>query len=177
MPTYYKRGAILSNLHNDDPPAPSIGLLLYDTARLMRRDFDRRARKVGLTRAQWMVISYLARGEGSNQAAIADFLDVEPITIVRHLDRLEEAGWIERRADPSDRRARLIYLTDKARPILATKQELGAETREVMLAGLSEQARDQLLGYLQHIRANLAHSLNVAVGPAANEPAEVKQHA
>lgn len=156
---------------------PSIGLLLYDTARLMRRDFDRRARKVGLTRAQWMVISYLDRNEGSNQAAIADFLDVEPITIVRHLDRLEEAGWIERRIDPNDRRARLIYLTDKARPILATKQELGAEMREVMLAGLSEPAREQLLTSLQKIRVNLTNSLNAAPEAAADQPAEVKQHA
>lgn len=160
-----------------DLGSPSIGLLLYDTARLMRRDFDRRARTVGLTRAQWMVISYLDRNEGSNQAAIADFLDVEPITIVRHLDRLEEAGWIERRIDPNDRRARLIYLTEKARPILATKQELGAEMREVMLAGLSEQARSELLGHLQLIRANLTQSLNAAPDAATTDLAEVKQHA
>lgn len=168
--------------NHHDLGSPSIGLLLYDTARLMRRDFDRRARTVGLTRAQWMVISYLDRNEGSNQAAIADFLDVEPITIVRHLDRLEEAGWIERRLDPNDRRARLIYLTDKARPILATKRELGAEMREVMLAGLSETARDQLLASLQKIRTNLTQSLNAAPdsGPADLAPAdlaEVKQHA
>lgn len=161
--------------NHHDLGTPSIGLLLYDTARLMRRDFDRRARTVGLTRAQWMVISYLDRNEGSNQAAIADFLDVEPITIVRHLDRLEEADWIERRSDPNDRRARLIYLTDKARPILATKQELGAEMREVMLAGLSDQARAQLLANLQRIRVNLVNSLNSAAD--ATQPAEVKQHA
>jgi len=159
-----------------DPTAPSIGLLLYDTARLMRRDFDRRVRTVGLTRAQWMVITYLAREEGSNQAAIADFLDVEPITIVRHLDRLEEAGWIERRIDPNDRRARLIYLTDKARPLLKTKRELGAEMREVMLAGLSETARSDLLAALQHVRANLVQSLKAAPD-ADNQPAKVKQHA
>lgn len=163
--------------NHHDLGTPSIGLLLYDTARLMRRDFDRRARTVGLTRAQWMVISYLDRNEGSNQAAIADFLDVEPITIVRHLDRLEEAGWIERRSDPDDRRARLIYLTDKARPILATKQELGAEMREVMLAGLSAQARDQLLANLQQIRINLVNSLNAAADGDATQPADVKQHA
>jgi DNA-binding MarR family transcriptional regulator len=165
----------LPNQH--DLGNPSIGLLLYDTARLMRRDFDRRARTVGLTRAQWMVISYLDRNEGSNQAAIADFLDVEPITIVRHLDRLEEAGWIERRIDPNDRRARLIYLTDKARPILATKQELGAEMREVMLAGLSEQVREQLLASLQKIRVNLTNSLNAAPDAATHDLAKVKHHA
>lgn len=163
--------------NHHDLGTPSIGLLLYDTARLMRRDFDRRARTVGLTRAQWMVISYLDRNEGSNQAAIADFLDVEPITIVRHLDRLEEAGWIERRSDPNDRRARLIYLTDKARPILATKQELGAEMREVMLAGLSEEVRNALLASLQRIRTNLVESLNSAADADAAQPADVKQHA
>jgi DNA-binding MarR family transcriptional regulator len=167
--------AVLSDSH--DPAAPSIGLLLYDTARLMRRDFDRRMRHVGLTRAQWMVISYLARDEGSNQAAIADFLDVEPITIVRHLDRLEETGWIERRVDPNDRRARRIYLTDKARPIIEMKRELGAEMREMMLAGLSDKARNDLTDSLQRVRANLVRSLNNTDLDDATQPAEVKQHA
>lgn len=142
-----------------DPSEPSIGFLLYDTARLMRRDFDRRAKVLGLTRAQWSVLAHLARNEGSNQAAIADVLDVEPITLVRLLDRLEESAWIERRVDPKDRRARLIYLTAKARPILAEMQILGGETRDLMLAGLTESERETLYRQLTRMRANLANAL------------------
>lgn len=134
---------------------PSVGFYLYDAARLMRRDFDRRARTVGLTRAQWSVLAHLARNEGSNQAAIADYLDVEPITLVRLLDRLEESGWIERRIDPNDRRARLIHLTEKAWPILDKMHALAGETREVMLAGLDAETRQQFLDTLVRIRANL----------------------
>ena len=88
------------------PPEKSFGFLLYDAARLLRRDFERRAKQLGLTRAQWSVLAHLARNEGTNQAAAADVLEIEPITLVRLLDRLEAAGWVERRPDPNDRRAR-----------------------------------------------------------------------
>lgn len=138
-----------------NPSEPSVGFLLYDAARLMRRDFDRRARSIGLTRAQFSVLAHLARNEGSNQAAIADFLELEPITLVRLLDRLEESGWIERRIDPNDRRARLIHLTDKAWPVLDTMQGLAGETREVMLAGIDAADRATFLALITRIRANL----------------------
>ncbi len=121
----------------------------------MRRDFDRRAKSLGLTRAQWSVLAHLRRNEGSNQAAIADVMDLEPITLVRLLDRLEEAGWIERRADPKDRRARLIYLTEKAHPILAKMQELGAQTRTVMMAGIPESAQAEMYEHFLRMRQNL----------------------
>src|SRR5690348_13133430 len=85
-------------------PERSFGFLLYDAARLLRRDFDRRARRIGLTRAQWSVLANLVRNEGVNQAGLADIMEIQPITLVRLLDRLEEAGWIERRPDPTDRR-------------------------------------------------------------------------
>ncbi len=89
------------------PPERSFGFLLYDSARLLRRDFDRRARAIGLTRAQWSVLSHLVRYGGVNQAALADLMEIQPITLVRLLDRLEEAGWIVRQADPNDRRSRV----------------------------------------------------------------------
>ena len=142
-------------LSSFNPAEPSVGFLLYDAARLMRRDFDRRARSIGLTRAQFSVLAHLARNEGSNQAAIADFLEVEPITLVRLLDRLEESGWIERRLDPKDRRAKLIHLTDKAWPVLDRMHDLAAETREVMLAGIDPAERAQFLNFITRIRANL----------------------
>lgn len=137
-------------------PERSFGFLLYDSARLLRRDFDRRARRVGLTRAQWSVLSHLVRYEGVNQAALADIMEIQPITLVRLLDRLEEAGWIVRAADPGDRRSRMPQLTDKARPVIDQMTLLAAETRELALGGISATERDGLLDVLTRIRGNLA---------------------
>src|SRR5882672_3339347 len=95
----------------------SFGFLLHDIARLMRKRFDQRARGLGLTRAQWQVLAHLARHEGINQAGLAEILEIEPITLGRLVDRMADSGWLERRADPNDRRARLLYLTAKARPV------------------------------------------------------------
>jgi len=138
------------------PPERSFGFLLYDSARLLRRDFDRRARRVGLTRAQWSVLSHLVRFEGVNQAALADIMEIQPITLVRLLDRLEEAGWIVRAADPGDRRSRMPQLTDKARPVIDQMTLLAAETRELALAGIPAAEREGLLDALTRVRANLA---------------------
>ena len=137
------------------PPEKSFGFLLYDAARLLRRDFERRAKQLGLTRAQWSVLAHLARNEGTNQAAAADVLEIEPITLVRLLDRLEAAGWVERRPDPNDRRARLLYLTEKAHPILDQMFALSLETREQALIGIGEPERDAMMAVLIKIRQNL----------------------
>lgn len=136
-------------------PEKSFGFLLYDAARLYRRDFERRAKQLGLTRAQWSVLAHLARNEGTNQSAAADVLEIEPITLVRLLDRLEAAGWVERRADPNDRRARLLYLTDKAHPILDQMYALSLETRNLALTGVSEPDRAAMIEALIQIRQNL----------------------
>src|SRR6202171_4608396 len=96
----------------------SFGFLLHDIARLMRQRFDQRARSLNLTRAQWQVLAHLQRHEGINQSGLAEILEIEPITIARLLDRMEEAGLVERRADPADRRARRLFLTERAKPML-----------------------------------------------------------
>lgn len=138
-------------------PPLTFGFLLHDTARLMRRDFERRSRSSGLTRAQWAVLAYLARSEGTSQAALADTLEIEPITLVRLLDRLESAGWVERRPDPTDRRVRRLYLTETARPLMdGPFQEFAAATREAALGGLGEAERRQLIDLLMKVRTNLS---------------------
>ena len=134
----------------------TFGFLPHDTARLQRRAFERRARDTGLTRSQWAVLAYVARHEGSNQAALADMLEIEPITLVRLLDKLEAAGLVERRPDPTDRRARRLFLTEATGPLLAQLQVLAAETRETALAGMSEAERQQLTNLLMKVRANLS---------------------
>ena len=134
----------------------TFGFLLHDTARLLRRDFERRSKGTGLTRAQWAVLAYVARNEGSNQASLADMLEIEPITLVRLLDKLEAAGLVERRPDPSDRRVRRLHLTEATGPLLTQLQGLASETREAALVGLSDSERQQLTDLLMKVRGNLS---------------------
>src|SRR3546814_17953597 len=109
-------------------PERSFGFLFHDCARLTRREFERRARAIGLTRAQWAAIAHLRRNEGCNQSTLADLLDVEPITLARLLDRMETAGWVRRQADPKDRRARPVFLTGKATPPLDRPARFAPDT-------------------------------------------------
>ena len=134
----------------------TIGFLLNDAARLMRKDFERRTRSLGLTRAQWQTLFHLHRNEGCNQATLADLLEVEPITLARLIDRLEASGLVERRADPNDRRARLLFLGERAHPLLGKLKTLGAETRQIALAGISEDEQTLLMTLLTKMRANLS---------------------
>jgi MarR family transcriptional regulator for hemolysin len=146
----------------------SFGFLLHDIARLMRKRFDQRARNLGLTRAQWQVLAHLARHEGINQTGLAEILEIEPITLGRLIDRMEEAGWVERRPHPNDRRARLLYLAAKARPVFDRMLALGEEVREEALSGLPQAIRDRLMTTLITIRSNLSDRGTVAPedGPA-----------
>jgi MarR family transcriptional regulator for hemolysin len=133
----------------------TIGVLVSDVTRLLRRRFDAQARSIGVSRAQWRVLIALARAEGINQAGLADRLDVETITVGRMVDRLEEAGLVERRADPADRRAWRLFLTPRAHPILAELQAVAVGVRAEMLAGLSADEEAALQGLLQRLRGNL----------------------
>ena len=142
----------------------SFGYVLFETARLMGKRFDQRAKLFGLTRAQCQVLARLVQKEGINQARLADLLELEPISLARLLDRMEQAGWVERRADPTDRRARLLYMTDKARPIFEQVLGCAVETREEALSCLSAGERDHLLELLVRVRGNLSER-----GPGAPE--------
>ncbi|MBV8889665.1 MAG: MarR family transcriptional regulator [Alphaproteobacteria bacterium] len=145
-------------------PGRTLGFVLSDVARLLRKRFEQRARadKLGLTRAQSSVLAYLARQEGINQAALAQVLEIEPITLARLIDRLQTAGVVERRPDPHDRRARLLYLSEQAYPLLDRIFSLAAEVREESLAGVPEPDRARLLDMLLIMKANL---LSRAVEP------------
>lgn len=133
----------------------SIGFLISDVARLLRRRFDERARAIGITRAQWRVMVVLSRNEGANQGALADLLEVEPITLCRMIDRLADAGHVERRRDPADRRAWNIYLTDRSRPLIEQLRGLAEEVVGEALAGLDAAALDRFTRSLHTIRDNL----------------------
>ena len=137
-------------------PDPVFGFLVHDISRMLRKRFDRRARDIGLTKSRWIVMAHLARHEGIHQGGLAEILELEPATLARHLDRLEDTGWIERRPDPSDRRAWRLHLTGKATPVLAKMGDLVEITTREALAGLDAEERERLQSHLLTIRANLA---------------------
>ena len=139
-----------------DATEQNFGFLLSDSARLLRRNFDRRARQLNLNRAQWSVLARLARHEGVKQTELADILEVSPITLARQIDRLEAGGWVRRQPDPKDRRANRLHLTDKAGPMLEELRARGQESRADALQGLNESERQQLTQLLARIRENLA---------------------
>src|ERR1700735_2449541 len=123
-------------------PQPTIGFLVHEVARLMRKRVEQNARDSGLTRSQWQAIAYLSKHEGIHQAALADLLEIEPITLVRILDRLAERGVIGGRQHPNDRRTWSLFLKDAARPLLVALSPVGEATREEALDGISEADRD-----------------------------------
>jgi MarR family transcriptional regulator, transcriptional regulator for hemolysin len=142
---------------------PAFGYLLHDVARLLRKRFDQKAKDLGLTRAQWRVIAHLAKNEGMHQAALADLLEIEPITLVRILDRLAEQGLIERRQHPTDRRIWTLFLKDAARPLLLTLRPIGDTTRAEAFAGISEADQDSLTRTLAQMKSNLAAACCTAI--------------
>ena len=132
-----------------------LGFLLSDVSRLIRRRFDERARLIGATRAQWKTLFVLSRNEGLNQGALAERLEVEPITLGRMIDRLEEAGLVERRRDPADRRAWRIHLTPAAHPVVERLRAFADEMFDAVFADLSPDTRDQLTQALEAVRERL----------------------
>ena len=136
-------------------PDPVFGFLVHDISRMLRKRFDRRARDIGLTKSQWIVLAHLARHEGIHQGGLADVLELEPATLGRHLDRLEDTGWIERRPDPADRRTWRLHLTEKAAPVLERMGDLVEVTTQEALMGLDAEERERLQASLLTIRANL----------------------
>lgn len=138
-----------------DRMSDDLGFLLGDAARLLRRSFDERARAVGVTRPQWRVLALLKRFDGSTQVTMADMLDVEPITLGRMIDRLQESGLVERRADPKDRRAWRLHLTPLGESRITALRPTALALFEDALAGLDDAQRAQLESMLDTIRANL----------------------
>ena len=129
--------------------------IVGDVMRLARRAFDTRARAIGVTRPQWQVLVMLKRHEGVNQGRLAELLDVEPITVCRMVDRLQEADLVERRSDPADRRSWRLFLTGKATDLLAQLQPLGEQLELEAFAGIDSEERAAVIATLERLRSNL----------------------
>jgi MarR family transcriptional regulator for hemolysin len=136
-----------------------LAFLLSDAARLLRTCADQEARRFGMTRAQWAVLFRLERAQGLKQSELADLLEVQPITLTRLIDRLCDNGLIERRSDPTDRRAKRLFLTPAAKPVLERLTAVSEEMMAQVLAGLDRPAREATVTALGAVKANLRQML------------------
>jgi DNA-binding MarR family transcriptional regulator len=139
-----------------------IGYLLADNSRLARWAFDEHVREIGVTGPQARLLLMLNRRPGENQGFYAEQLEVEPITLCRMVDRLEEASMVERRPDPSDRRAWQLHLTDKSRKLVEKLQQRVDSLVEHMLAGLTSAERSEFARLLKLVGANLSERRDMA---------------
>ncbi len=127
-----------------------------ETAHALRKAFDRLAVGLGVTRAQWKVLFKLSRFPGVRQGELADMLDLEPITLCRIVDRLEDAGLVERMPDPEDRRAWRLHVTAKAQPLVRKLQAVGAQLVAEAFAGIDPKHIEMTRNLLAQARQNAA---------------------
>jgi MarR family transcriptional regulator for hemolysin len=132
---------------------------INDVARMLRTYADYRGSQFGVTRAQWAVLVRLDRFEGLKQSELAEMLDLQPITLTRLLDRLCDNGLIERRSDPNDRRAKRLFLTAAARPMLEQLGALGEDMMTTALAGVSRESVEQIVAQLAVVKENLRQAI------------------
>ena len=142
------------------PPIPlpesfAFATAVHEFARSFRRAYDRRARALGYTQAQWRVLFALSKAQGSSQAALADKLEMQPIAVARILERMEGAGLVERQPDPDDRRAVKLTLTAAAGPIIKVLHAIAEEVLGLARDGVSAEKEAEMAAALQFMRANL----------------------
>jgi DNA-binding MarR family transcriptional regulator len=137
------------------PLEHSLGFILSDISRLARREFDRRVRHLGVTRAQWLVLLHLARQPGCTQSDLAEAMQIQKITVSRHVDRLVRARWIDRRDHAADGRAYRLFVSRQAQPIIRQLTAVADRLREEYMTGLSRPRRTALMTDLLLIKSNL----------------------
>jgi MarR family transcriptional regulator for hemolysin len=151
----------------------TLGFLVADIARLLRRSMDRRLQSLGLTQAQWRAIFHLSRSEGMTQTALAERLEIQPISLTRLVDRMESAGWVERRVHPLDRRAIQLFLTAQSQPVLEEMAARAGDTLNEATRGLTPRAQRQLTAALEQVKQNLVAA---DAPPAAQEHTGTSRH-
>jgi MarR family transcriptional regulator, transcriptional regulator for hemolysin len=129
-----------------------------ETAHALRKAFDRRAVGLGVTRAQWKVLFRLERQPGLRQIELADMLDIEPITLSRIVDRLEEGGLVQRVPDPADRRAWRLHVTAKAQPLIAKLRAVADEMIAEAFAGIDPKDIQITRAVLGRVRENASRA-------------------
>ncbi|MCP5374110.1 MAG: MarR family transcriptional regulator [Hyphomicrobiales bacterium] len=141
-----------------------IGFLFHDVARFRTIVFDQLMQPQGLTRAQWWVLAHLGRKDGQTQTDLADRMDLGAVTLSGLIDRLEAHGWVERRPDPKDRRAKRVWLTDKVADLQKTMSRRINEVNKTSMTGLDDEQIEQLIKMLRIIKMNLARAARAHTG-------------
>ena len=141
------------------PLERDFAFLLNDVARMIRTLADQEARRFGMTRAQWGVLFRLERSEGLKQSELAELLEIQPITLTRLIDRLCDNGLIERRSDPNDRRAKRLFLTPAARPLLDRLNKLSTDMMTRVLEGVDRKAIEAMTGQFAGIKENIRRAI------------------
>lgn len=139
--------------------------ILNDVARLIRTHADQEARRFGMTRAQWAVLARIEHQQGLKQSELAEILDLAPISLTRLIDRLCDAGLIERRNDPQDRRAKRLYLTPAARPVLEKLHGAGEGIMAALLQGIERKDAERILAHFETMKDNLRHAIQNKQSP------------
>src|SRR5690349_2544542 len=150
-----------------------VGVVISDVARLLRTEFDRRVRRLGITRAQWLVLTRLHRRPGASLSELAEMMEVEKATAGRMIDRLVANGWVERRTARVDRRVKRVYLTADAERVHKRIWRVAEETVEAALTGLSARESKLLMDLLQRIKSTLVSG----EGGVAEEKAGARKRA
>lgn len=133
----------------------NLGVLVHTAARLMRRRFDQRASDLGLSSAQWRLLVHVMLLDQPTQARLAERLEVEPISVSRLLDRMEEQGWVRREPDPTDRRSKIVLATEKTHAAWVDTRHVSEAIFEEALAGIDAAGRAALMAGLTQIIRNL----------------------
>src|SRR4030081_1120666 len=144
---------------------------LAEVQRLVPAYADKQAPRYGITRAQWAVLAKVERTEGLKQSELAEQMEMQPITLTRLIDRLCEAGWIERRGDQTDRRVNRLYLRKAARPLLGKLSGLRSELTATAIQGIGPAEAHRMLAQLEAIKENVRN----AIQNSAGEPPKKEQ--
>jgi DNA-binding MarR family transcriptional regulator len=149
----------------------NFGFLLKDLSRRYVLRFEQRAAAISLTLNQCKALVQLDKNEGITQVRLAELTDVEPMTMVRILDRMETDQILERRPDPDDRRVRRLYLTDKGKPLVAEIWRLAELTRAEMFSGIGKEDKLVFMRVLEQLHANVSVLTGQPVEPDTPQPA------
>lgn len=146
--------------------------LLHDASRALRREFAARTTEHGLSATQWRLLGSVLRDGPMTQATLADRLDVEPISVSRLVDRMEQSGWVRREADPDDRRCRIVVASDKAQAIAPGVRQIVEEVTEEAMAGLPDETRRALQAALVSIIDTLNRNPVSGIDTTNRNPAD-----
>lgn len=145
------------------------GYLIHDVSRLRRTLFDRWLAPSGITRSQWWVLAFLARGDGMPQTELADELDVGKVALGALIDRLEAGSLVQRRPAPGDRRVKLVFLMPQGRALLDTLRRNSREFNRRILVGIPAEHVKSAIETLGRIKGNLIGDVETSVGHHLDE--------